>query len=346
MKPKKKNILCFVGSRNQTSQLHEISKYLEDDYNIYYTQIFGSGFFYKFLAEAGIFDNTVFGRNSSFTLASQEYIRNHNLKYDYRGLSKGIKYDMALVSTDLILPKTFKGIKTIWVQEGMIDPLSKSSIWVKKMNLPAFSTGDTSLNGTTNKADIYCSMSNGYKNYFSKYGTDKDKILTTGVPNFDNIKSHNQSKYPESNFVLLASSDIRELGGNDDRIYLLQKTRDIANGKKVIIKPHPNENLERFKSEIFSVIPNAEIITEPILDTLIAHCDTLITQFSSCVYVGLVLGKKVYSYFPIDELESKKPIQNNGKSAEIISTIAREFIEFEGDKNKYLEQSVLAKQYQ
>lgn len=346
MANKNKNILCFVGSRNQTSQLHQIAQHLEQDYNVYYTQIFGEGKFYKFMAEAGFFDNTVFGLNSSFTQASQAYIRQHQLNYDYRGSNKAIKYDMALLSTDMIVPASLRKLKTIWIQEGMIDPLTAKGLLVKKIGLPTYSTGTTELNGTTNIADIYCCMSMGYKNYFTRYGTDKNKILVTGTPNFDDIDKLKLTEYPEKDFVLVATSDIRELGGNDDRISLIKKVIDIAKGRKIIFKPHPNENIQRIRSEILSLLPNATIITEPILDTLIAHCDTLITQYSSCVYIGLVLGKKVYSYFPIEELEEKKPIQNYGQSAKNIAEIAREFLEFEGEKSKFISQSTLASQYQ
>lgn len=345
MSSNKKNILCVVGSRNQTSQLHSISKFLESDYNVYYTQIFGEGLFLKIIAEIGLFDNTVFGTDSSFTRASQEYIRSHQLNYDYRGESKGIKYDLVLLSTDLLVPKSFKKIKTIWIQEGMIDPIHRFAMVVNKLKLPAYTTADTSLNGTTNQADVYCAMSSGYRDYFSQYGTDRSKILATGVPNFDNIEELKKTAYPEKGYVLVATSDIRDLGGNEDRIDFLKKCISIAQGRKLIFKPHPNENIDRVRLEILSLLPNATIITEPIIDTLIAHCDTLITQYSSCVYVGLILHKKIYSYFPIEELESKKPIQNQGKSAQIISEIAREFIEFEGDKKDFIAQSIFAKKY-
>lgn len=341
----KKNIICLCGSLNQTKQLHKITEFLKDDYNIFFTQVFGEGLFYKALAESGVLDNTVMGKSSSFTKASREYINLHNLNYDYRAQSKGIKYDLALLSTDLIVPKKVKRLKTIWIQEGMIDPLRLTSIMTKKLRLPGYTTGDTSLNGTSNIADIYCSMSPGYKEYFSEWGTEKGKILVTGVPNFDDINAFKLQPYPERDFVLIATSDIRELAGNDDRIYFFQRCREIANGRKVIYKPHPNENLERVKKEVELIIPNVQIITEPILDTLIAHCDTLITQYSSSVYVGLVMGKTVYSYFPIEELESKKPIQNGGKSAELIASIAREYIEYQGAKENFVRESSLVSKF-
>ncbi len=341
----KKNIICLGGSLNQTKQLHLISESLQEDYNIYFSQVFGEGSFYKMVAESGIMDNTVLGKNSSFTKVSREYINRYNLNYDYRMESKGIKYDLALMSTDLIVPKSMFSMKTIWVQEGMIDPLNLQSRLTKKLKLPEFFTGDTSLNGTSNKADLYFAMSHGYKNYFTKWGTNKDKILVTGVPNFDDIKSFLNSSYPENGFILIATSDIRELGGNEDRTDFFKKCKEIAKGRKIIYKPHPNENYDRVVKELRIIIPDAEIIVTPILDTLIAHCDTLITQYSSSVYVGLVLGKTVYSYFPMEDLEAKKPIQNGGTSAKIIADITREYIEFNGKKEDFIAQSELAKKY-
>ena len=48
---------------------------------------------------------------------------------------------------------------------------------------------------------------------------------------------------------------------------------------------------------------------------MIANCNTLITKYSSVVYVGLALGKKVYSDFNVDVLTALIPKQNNGTSA-------------------------------
>lgn len=335
----KKKIICVVGSLNQTKQLHLISKHLNEDFDIYFTQIYGEGLFYRVVAESGVMDNTVLGKDSSFTKLSREYILDNQLQYDYRAQSKGNQYDLALLSTDMIVPKTLRRIKSIWVQEGMIDPIKTSGILIKKLGLPTYFTSDTSLNGTSNRADIYCAMSSGYKDYFSKWGTDRAKIIITGVPNFDNIISFAENPYPESGFVLIATSDIRELGGNENRVDFFKKCREIARDRKVIYKPHPNENLNRVTREVKMVIPDVDIITKPVLDTLIAHCDTFITQWSSSAYVGLVMGKTIYSYFPIEELEANKPLQNGGKSAEIIAQIAREFIAFEGDKRQFIAQS-------
>lgn len=341
----RKKILCLGGSLNQTSQLHLISQYLSTDHDIYFSQVFGDGFFYKFMAESGISDNTVLGKNSSFNLKSLEYLKENNAKYDYRGNTLGIDYDLVIVSTDLVFPSSFKSKKTAWVQEGMIDPLKPSGKWIKRFHLPLYFTSDTSLNGTSNKADLYFAMSAGYKKYFNKHGTNANKILTTGVPNFDNIEELKHNDIELKDFVLVATSDIRELGGNEDRLDFIKQCLKIANGKKLIFKPHPNENINRAISEINMIAPNAEILTSKNLDFMIANCDTLITQFSSCVYLGLVLEKKVYSYFPIEELEANKPIQNKGTSAQIIAGILEKYLYFDGTGVDFINQDDSVKKY-
>jgi hypothetical protein len=59
---------------------------------------------------------------------------------------------------------------------------------------------------------------------------------------------------------------------------------------------------------------------------MIANCDVLITRFSSTAYVGLALGKEVYSDFDVDELKTLTPIQN-GRAAANIATVCRELLE-------------------
>ncbi len=62
---------------------------------------------------------------------------------------------------------------------------------------------------------------------------------------------------------------------------------------------------------------------------MIANCDILITPYSSVVYIGIVLGKKVYSAFELSELMSMVPIQNGGKSAKNIADICLSLLDEE-----------------
>jgi hypothetical protein len=59
---------------------------------------------------------------------------------------------------------------------------------------------------------------------------------------------------------------------------------------------------------------------------MVANCDVLLTQYSSIVYVGIALGKEVYSYFDVNQLKRLVPIQNDGKSAESIANLSRELL--------------------
>jgi CDP-glycerol glycerophosphotransferase (TagB/SpsB family) len=177
-------------------------------------------------------------------------------------------------------------------------------------------------------------------------GTQSEKILTTGVPNFDNIIEMEKLHFEYKDYVLVATSDIRDLGGNEDRVHFIQECVKIADGRQLIFKLHPNENFEKSSREIRENTPaDTMIFNTGSIDPMIAHCHTLITQYSSTVYLGMILGKKIYSYFPIEELKANVPIQNGGKSAEIISEIIRDFMEYEGNKKDFLAQYEPAKRY-
>lgn len=71
---------------------------------------------------------------------------------------------------------------------------------------------------------------------------------------------------------------------------------------------------------------------------MIANCQELITQFSTLVYVGIVLGKKVHSYFDLNELYRLVPEQNGATSAKKIADICHGFMEFKGTGKDFLSQ--------
>ncbi|MFN8807111.1 MAG: hypothetical protein ACK5YT_14970, partial [Bacteroidota bacterium] len=138
------------------------------------------------------------------------------------------------------------------------------------------------------------------------------------------------------NYVLVATSDIRELMGHDDRPEFIRKCVAIAQGRQLIFKLHPNENKKRAIHEIHEHAPKAWVYTDGNVNEMIYHCEELVTQFSTVVYVGLALGKKVHSYFDLEELKRKTPIQNGGRSAAHIAAICRRFIEYPHGKEKFL----------
>jgi hypothetical protein len=333
----KNKILFLTGSPNQTTQMHQISKFLDDQFDCYFSQIFSSHAAFKMVVKTGILDRTIF--SGEIKLKADKYLQENNLKNDYQCKVYQNKYNLVVACTDIILPKSLSGIKTIWVQEGMIDGYNFLAKIIKALKLPRYFALSTALNGSSNLCDIYCAGSTGYKNYLAAKGTDREKIAATGIPNYDNLKEYLDNDFPHKDYVLVATSDIRETFRYDNRTKFIKQAVQIANGRRLIFKLHPNEKKKRAISEIKRLTPaNTLIYTEGNTNHMIANCCELITQYSTVVFVGLVLGKKVYSYFDVEELKRLTPIQNNGSSAEIIAGICRNFISYTGSGAKFLKE--------
>ena len=63
---------------------------------------------------------------------------------------------------------------------------------------------------------------------------------------------------------------------------------------------------------------------------MIANAEALITSYSSTIYVGLALGKAVYSVLDMEELRELTPVQN-GCAARHIADACRELIDGEAN---------------
>jgi hypothetical protein len=330
----KKKVLFIIGSPNQTSQMHQIASHLTD-YDCYFTQFYTNNPIGNFLIKIGLMDRTILA--GKFKRKAEEYLAKHNLQNDNKARKN--KYDLVYFCTDMIVPFNLCNTKKIWVQEGMIDPMNKWTKIVKWLNLPEFMAFNTSLNGRSNKCDIYCTASEGYNACFESMDAEKRKLFATGIPNFDNAEKYLSNDFPHKNYVLVCTSDVRELGGREDRIAFIRQCVTIAKGRKLIFKLHPNEKFGRANREIKRFSPKGTLIFQPgNTNEMIANCEELITQWSSVVYVGIALGKKVHSYFNMETLYSQAPIQNNGTSAKTIAEIGRKFIEYNGPKAMFIKE--------
>lgn len=321
----KKNILFIGGSHNQTVQMHKISKHL-GDYNIWFSPYFADGYI-NFLTKIGLLDFTVLG--GEFKRKTLEYIKSNNLQLDYKG--KDRTYDLVFTCQDLIIPQNIRKSRIILVQEGMTDP---ENLWykiVKNFNLPRWAAS-TSMTGLSDLYDIFCVASEGYKNLFIKKGVKEEKIRVTGIPNFDNVKELLKLEFEHKNFVLVATSDMRETFKYENRKKLIRKAQKIANGRKLIFKLHPNENFKKREAEIKKYAPEALVYYGVPIEPLIANCDVLLTRYSSVVYLAAALGKEVYSDLDINVIKELMPIQNNDTSAKNIAEEARKLLEFSGNK--------------
>lgn len=316
----KKKILFICGSINQTTIMHQIANNYKD-YDCYFTPYYADGLIKK-IADKGFLDFTILA--GKFYKDCYGYLNDNNLKIDYRGEKN--KYDLVFTGSDLIIPHNIRNSKIILVQEGMTDPENLMYYLVKIFHLPRY-LASTSTTGLSNRYDKFCVASEGYKELFIKKGIDADKIAVTGIPNYDNCAGYMKNKFPHKRFVLVATSDARETYKYENRMAFIKEAARIANGKKIIFKLHPNENFERAEEEIKSVLPQALVYHEGNIHEMIANCDVLITKYSTVVYTGLALGKKVYSYFNLEELKKQMPLQNNGTSGRAIAAIGRMLLE-------------------
>lgn len=315
-----KNILFICGSLNQTTMMHKISSHFHDC-NCWFSPYYGDGIINK-LAQTNYLNFSILG--GQFRSRTLDYLFNNNLKVDYRGIAHD--YDLVFTCSDLIMPKNIRNKRVILVQEGMTDPENIFYYLVKALRLPRW-LASTSMTGLSGYFDKFCVASEGYKEFFRKKGVPEHKLIVTGIPNFDDCRKFlNSNSVPYKNFVLAATSDMRETFKFENRHKFIKKVAAIANGRQIVFKLHPNEKVQRATSEIKRVIPEAIVVHEGDTESMIAHCDVLVTRYSSVVYVGIVLGKEVHSDFDIETLKKLAPLQNEGRSALNIALVGRDML--------------------
>ena len=307
-----KNILYICGSRNQTTMLHRISQNIPD-YNHYFTPYYADGI-ERVAARLGLLDFSVLG--GEFYRQSTEYFAANNLQLDFRGEAR--EYELVIICSDLIIPKNIRDKRIVLVQEGMTDPENLAYKMVKKLGIPYY-FGGTAATGLSDMYEIFCVASEGYRELFVTKGVRPEKIRVTGLPNFDNCAENLNNDFPHKGYALVCTSDARETYKAENRKKFILKAKSLSEGKQMIFKLHPNENVPRATREINKYAPGSLVYHKGKTDEMIANCDILITHYSTVVYVGIALGKKVHSSFDINELHRLAPIQNKGTSASIIA---------------------------
>lgn len=317
----RKKIFFICGSTNQTTQMHQIAKCLPE-YDHVFSPFYGDGML-DLLRKYDIDRMSVAcNRMVNRCLA---YLKLNDLAIDYQG--KHIdEYDLVLTCSDLVIPKNIVNKKVMLVQEGMTDPENFAYHLVKAFPFLPRWIASTSTTGLSDLYDVFCVASEGYRDLFIRKGVKAEKIRITGIPNFDNCVKYHQNDFPHKHFVLVCTSDSRETLKFENRKAFIERAVEIADGRQLIFKLHPNENFKRATREIEKYAPGALVYTSGSAEEMIANCDVLITRFSSTVYVGMALGKEVYSDFDLSDLRRMTPIQNGGTSAQNIATIARELL--------------------
>lgn len=313
------NILLICGSLNQTTMMHQIARCLPE-HHCYFTPFYADGLL-DIASKKGLLDFTILGGNHLKN--TRTYLADHHLPVDFGGREHD--YDAVITCTDLLVQRNIRGKRLILVQEGMIAPEGLLYQVVRRFKLPRF-LANTATTGLSDAYDLFCVASIGYRDLFIRKGVRPEKIAVTGIPNFDHARAYLENDFPYRDFVLAATSCSRETFERDDRPAFIRKVLEIANGRQVIFKLHPNENFARATREILKLVPEALVFTSGNTNHMIANCSVLVTQYSSVVYIGLALGKEVYSYFDLDMLRKLTPLQNGGVSAQRIADLCRQLL--------------------
>ena len=304
---------------NITTQMQQIAAELPE-YEKYFTPFYADGFI-KLLNKLKLVEFTIIGDKRAGEC--HRYLEAQGLAIDYGGTQHD--YDLVVTCSDLVLQKNIRDKKRIVVQEGITDPERFSYHLVKTFKfLPKWFAG-TSANGISNNFDYYCVAGEGYRELFIQKGVNPEKIRVTGIPNFDNCEKYYDNDFPHTGYVLVCTSDLREKFRYENRKKFIKNAVKIANGRQLIFKLHPNEKFERRTCEIKRWAPDALVYTSGSAEEMIANSEALITSYSSTIYVGLALGKEVYSVLDMEDLKQLTPVQNRC-AARHIADVCRELI--------------------
>jgi DNA-directed RNA polymerase subunit K/omega len=309
-------VLFIGGSMNQTTQMHQVAQAF-GECDPWFTAHYASGI-PQMAARSGILDFTVLGGQAK--RRSEAYFARHDLQVDYEGRRND--YDLVVTSSDLVVPRNIRDRPIVLVQEGMMDPERWVYHLVRRLNLPRY-LANTATTGLSHAYSVFCVASEGYLDDFVRKGVRRERMVVTGIPNFDNAAAYLDNDFPHRGYVLVATSCLRETLKYEDRRAFIRRALRIADGRPLLFKLHPNEMVHRATREIRREVADALIYSDGNTNHMIANCDALVTRYSSVVYVALALGKEVHSDMPIERLRRLMPVQNGGTAAHRIADVCR-----------------------
>lgn len=319
MSERRPRVLFVCGSLNQTTQMQQIARELPGCEHAFTPYFCDAPL--DWARRAGLMEFTVAGRK--LVTRCLQYLRREGLAVDERG-RRG-PYDLVLHCSDLVVPRLVRRSRVVLVQEGILDPEGwKYRLWRRLPFLPRWMAG-TATTGLSLAYERFCVASEGYRDHFVSRGVPAERLVVTGIPNFDDCRAYLDNDFPHRGYVLVCTSDARETGKRDDRAAFLRAAVAVAAGRPLVFKLHPNENVARATAEIRDVASTALVIAQGKAEHMIANCDALVTQYSSTVFVGLALGKECHSYWSAAELRRLMPVQN-ASAARLIAQVCREVL--------------------
>lgn len=327
---KSKRVLFVCGSINQTTQMHQIAKVLPE-LEASFSPFF-AGAFYDLCRKAKLIEWTILGNRLRHRCL--DYLNRHHLQVDLE--AQCAPYDLIVNCTDIVVAPALLKTPMVLVQEGIMDPPNG---WLPAIQrfpqmIPRWYNG-TAATGLSFAYERFCVASQGYLSYFASIGVPRERMVVTGIPNFDDCRRYCNNDFPHRHFVLVCTSDARETFKKDDRDTLIRYATELARGRQLIFKLHPNENFERARAEIRNLAPEALVYQEGSAEEMIANCDVFVGQYSSTAFVAMALNKEVHSYWGREELRRLLPEQN-GCAAAKIANVCRSVIQDHSDRVRRL----------
>lgn len=319
----RRRILFICGSMNQTTQMHAVARRLPE-YERAFTPFYCEGWM-ELARRLGLLEHTIIGQR----LASRcrRHLEEHALTIDHRG--RNGPYDLVVTCSDVHVQRNIRQRPIVLVQEGITDPKDSAFRLVTRFRrLPLWLAG-TAATGLSDAYRRFCVASDGYRDYFVGMGAPAEKIVVTGIPNFDDCERYRANTLSRRHYVLVCTSPLREVFRHEDRPAFIARAVAIAGKRPLLFKLHPNENAKRAIREIGRHAPGAEVVTSGSAEEMIANCDVLITRRSSTAFVGLALGKETYADGDLDELRRLMPVQNRDAAARIAG-VCRSLLEEQG----------------
>jgi hypothetical protein len=301
-----KKILFICGTLHTTSQMHQIARELPE-HDHWFSHYYADGFL-EAAAHMGWLEASILGKKARRRCL--DYLFANGLAADPRG-TRG-DYDLVVTTHDCCIPENIRDKTIVQVQEGMTDP-EGFFYWMVRLFPGIFPRwwAATSGTGMSDEYDVFCIASEGYRSLFARKGARPEKMVVTGIPNFDDCERFRNNSFPHHGYVLVCTSDGREtLKWWEDRPRFIRSAVRIAGGRQLVFKLHPNEQVQRATAEIRRWAPGALVYARGSAEEMVANCDVLVCQYSSLAFVGLALGKEVHSFFDVDRLRELMPVQN------------------------------------
>jgi|KBSMisStandDraft_5_1062788.scaffolds.fasta_scaffold92619_1 hypothetical protein len=309
-------VLFVCGSPNQTGQMLQIARALPE-VEAWFTPYYSDSPHYVATLKVGLFEPAIHGHKRRGICVDE--LNRLGLRIDLAAERNA--YDLWVCPNDAIIPSGVSRVPWVLVQEGIMEqPNWRTWVWRYTRLMPR-GIATTAVFGLTKRYEKFCVASEGYRKQFLAEGIPADKLVVTGIPNFDDFARFRDNDFPHHGYVLVCTSDGRETMMKVDRPALLARSVEMAAGRQLIFKLHPNENVERATREILAIAPSALVFADGNAEEMVANCDVLITEHSSLTFCGLALGKEVHTNLPLEQVEALLPVQNRRAAEEIADVI-------------------------